>query len=98
MPRHGVCVENPINGRAQVVFVFVFLIVWGIYSFFLRYGLNFKETISLFVSVPIGIISFIIGVYFVRKSESVVFSSTEGKVIFTEVYGFVRHPMYLGHC
>jgi methanethiol S-methyltransferase len=96
MPRHGIGDENPINDRAQVVFVLIFLIIWGIDSFILHFGLNLLGLISLFVSVPIGIVSFIVGVYFVRKSEAVVFSNTEGKVIDTGVYGWVRHPMYLG--
>jgi protein-S-isoprenylcysteine O-methyltransferase Ste14 len=96
MPRQGLGAENPINDRAQVVFVLVFLIIWGIDSFLLRFGLNQLGLISLLVSVPIGVISFIIGVYFVRKSEAVVFSNTEGKVIDTGVYGWVRHPMYFG--
>ena len=76
MPRHGLGAENPINDRAQVVFVLVFLIVWGVDSFLLHFGLNLFGLISLFVSVPIGVISFIIGVYTVRKSEAVVFSNT----------------------
>lgn len=96
MPRHGVGEENPINDRAQVVFVLVFLIIWGIDSFLLHYGLNILGLISLLVSVPIGIVSFAVGVFFVRKSESVVFSNSEGKVIDTGVYAKVRHPMYLG--
>ena len=96
MPRHGIGDENPINDRAQVVFALVFLIIWGIDSFILHFGLDFLGLISLFVSVPIGIVFFIVGVYFVRKSEAVVFSNTEGKVIDTSVYGWVRHPMYLG--
>ena len=58
--------------------------------------MNLLGLISLLVSVPIGVFSFIIGIYFVRKSEAVVFSNTEGKVIDTGVYGRVRHPMYLG--
>ena len=52
--------------------------------------------ISLLVSVPVGVVSSVLGVYFVRKSEAVVFSNAEGKVIDTGVYGRVRHPMYLG--
>jgi protein-S-isoprenylcysteine O-methyltransferase Ste14 len=96
MPRHGIGAENPINDRAQVVFVLVFLIVWGIDSFLLHYTPSLLGLISLLVSVPVGVISFIVGVYFVRKSESVVFSNKEGKVIDTGVYGRVRHPMYLG--
>jgi protein-S-isoprenylcysteine O-methyltransferase Ste14 len=96
MPRHGIGAENPINDRAQLVFFLVFLIVWGLDSFILHYVLSLIGLISLLVSIPIGIISFIIGVYFVRKSEAVVFSNTEGKVVDTGVYGKVRHPMYLG--
>jgi hypothetical protein len=87
MPRHGIGDENPINDRAQVVFMLVFLIIWGIDSFTLRFGLNFLGLISLFVFIPIGIVSFIVGVHFVRKSEAVVFSNTEGKssiLVFTD--------------
>ena len=96
MPRHGIGAENPINDRAQVVFVLAFLIVWGIDSFLLHYTLNLLGLNSLIVSVPLGLVSFIIGVYFVRNSEFIVFSNTEGKVIDSGVYGWVRHPMYLG--
>jgi protein-S-isoprenylcysteine O-methyltransferase Ste14 len=96
MPRHGIGAENPINDRAQVVFVLVFFVIWGIDSFLLHFPLNVLGLNSLFISVAIGFIPFIIGCYFVGKSASVVFSNTEGKVIDTGVYGIVRHPMYLG--
>jgi protein-S-isoprenylcysteine O-methyltransferase Ste14 len=96
MPRHGVGAENPINDSAQVVFMLAFLIIWGIDSLLLHIGLNLLGLVSLFVSVPIGVISFITGVYFVRKSEAVVYYNTEGKVIDTGAYGYVRHPLYLG--
>jgi protein-S-isoprenylcysteine O-methyltransferase Ste14 len=96
MPRHGIGAENPINDRAQIVFLLVFLVVWGIDSFFLHYTINVIGLISLFITVPIGVVSFIAGVYLVRKSESVVFSQREAKVIDTGVYSRVRHPMYLG--
>jgi protein-S-isoprenylcysteine O-methyltransferase Ste14 len=96
MPRHGLGAENPINDGAQVVLALVFLIVWGFDSFFLHSAFNLFGLNSFFLSVPIGIVSFITGVYLVRKSESVVFSNQEGKVIDTGVYGWVRHPMYLG--
>jgi protein-S-isoprenylcysteine O-methyltransferase Ste14 len=96
MPREGIGAEHPLNDIAQIVFLLVFLAVWGIDSFILRYITNLLGLISLFITVPIGIVSFIIGVYFVRKSEAVVFSNQEGKIIDTGVYGRVRHPMYLG--
>ena len=96
MPRHGIGAENPINDRAQLVFFLAFLIVWGLDFFILHYVTSLIGLISLLVSVPVGVISFIIGVYFVRKSEAVVFSNSEGKIIESGVYGRVRHPMYLG--
>jgi len=87
MPRHGIGAENPINDRTQVVFVLVFLIVWGLDSFLLHVLKVFNGLTYLFISVPIGVISFTIGVYLASKSEVVVFSNTEGKVINTVVYG-----------
>ena len=96
MPRKGLGAEHPLNDRVQNVFVIVFLAVWGLDSFILHFTTILGRLIALFITVPIGIICFISGVYFVRKSESVVFSQKEARVIDTGVYGRVRHPMYLG--
>ena len=96
MPRHGIGAENPINDRVQVIFVLVFLIVWGIDSSLLHFLRLFSGVTYLSISVPIGVVSFVTGVYFVKKSEAVVFGNTEGKVIDMGVYGIVRHPMYFG--
>jgi protein-S-isoprenylcysteine O-methyltransferase Ste14 len=96
MPRHGLGAENPINDRAQLGFFLVFLIVWAIDSFTLHFAFNYLGLISLLISVPIGIVSFIVGVNLVKKSEAVVFNNTERKAINTGVYAKVRHPMYLG--
>jgi len=96
MPRHGIGAENPINDRAQIMFLLIFIVVWGIDSFILHYTINLLGLITYSITVPIGIVCFITGVYFVRNSEAVVFSNKEGKVINTGVYAWVRHPMYLG--
>jgi protein-S-isoprenylcysteine O-methyltransferase Ste14 len=96
MSRHGIGAENPINDNGQVIFAFIFLIIWGIDSFLLHHTLNLLGITSLFASIPIGVISFIVGVYLVRGSAAVVFSNSAGKVIDIGVYRKVRHPMYLG--
>jgi protein-S-isoprenylcysteine O-methyltransferase Ste14 len=96
MPREGIGEEHPLNDRAQPVFMFVFLIVWVLDSFILHITTFSNMSILLLITVPIGVVSLIMGVYLVRKSESVVFSQEEAKVIDTGVYGWVRHPMYLG--
>ena len=96
MPRHGIGAENPINDRAQIAFLLFFLIVWGLDSFLFRFLRVFSGFTPFLITVPIGIISIIIGAYLVCKSEAVVFTQKEAKVIDTGVYGRVRHPMYLG--
>jgi protein-S-isoprenylcysteine O-methyltransferase Ste14 len=96
MPRKGLGAEHPLNDRAQFVFVLAFFIVWGLDSFVLRYSTMLGRLISFYIAVPIGVVSFILGAYFVRKSEAGVFSQKEAKVIDTGVYGWVRHPMYFG--
>jgi protein-S-isoprenylcysteine O-methyltransferase Ste14 len=96
MPREGVGAEHPLNDRAQLVFMLVFLAVWAVDTFFLHYALSMTGLWALFATVPAGVALFVVGIYFIRKSEAVVFSNTEGKVIDSGVYGRVRHPMYFG--
>ena len=96
MPSKGLGAEHPLNDRAQLVFILAFFIVWGLDSFVLHYTTMLGRLLSFYVTVPIGVVSFILGVYFDRKSHAVVFSQKEAKVIDTGVYGWVRHPMYFG--
>jgi protein-S-isoprenylcysteine O-methyltransferase Ste14 len=96
MPRNTVGAEHPLNDRAQLVFMLVFLAVWAVNTFLLHYTLSMIGLWALFATVPVGVALFVAGFYFIRKSEAVVFSNTEGKVIDSGVYGRVRHPMYFG--
>jgi protein-S-isoprenylcysteine O-methyltransferase Ste14 len=58
--------------------------------------------VPLLVRLPLGVLSFAVGIYLVAKSEAVVFGRTlvgrigKPKFITTGVYAWVRHPMYLG--
>ncbi len=96
MPREGIGAEHPLNDKVQLVFMLVFFAVWVLDSFILPITTLPTGLISLLITVPVGVASLILGIYFVRKSEAVVFSQKEAKVIDTGVYGQVRHPMYLG--
>jgi Putative protein-S-isoprenylcysteine methyltransferase len=96
MPVHGVGAEHPLNDRLQILFLLVFLVVWIVDSFFLHYALNVLGVIVLLVTIPFGVLTFAAGLILVRKSEEVVFHNQAGAVIDTGVYGYVRHPMYLG--
>jgi protein-S-isoprenylcysteine O-methyltransferase Ste14 len=96
MSREGLGAEHPLNDRAQLVFMLVFLAVWAVDTFFLHYALSYTGFLALFATVPAGVALCVVGIYFIRKSEVVVFNNSEGKVIDTGVYGRVRHPMYFG--
>jgi protein-S-isoprenylcysteine O-methyltransferase Ste14 len=96
MPVHGVGAEHPLNDRLQILFLLVFIVVWIVDSFFLHYALNMLGLIVLVVTVPLGVLTFAAGLSLARKSEEVVFHNQAGTVIDTGVYGYVRHPMYLG--
>jgi len=96
MPGHGVGAEHPLNDRLQIVFLLVFLAVWGLDSFFLHFTLNLLGLVWLLFTVPLGVLTFAFGVWLARKSEAVVFHNEAGRVIDSGVYGYVRHPLYLG--
>jgi protein-S-isoprenylcysteine O-methyltransferase Ste14 len=100
--RKGLGAEHPINDRVQAVFLVVYLAVWSLDSFVFHLSTMLAEWVPVFVRAPLGILSFIVGIYLVVKSEAAVFGRTSaeqtGKPEFvtTGVYAWVRHPMYLG--
>jgi protein-S-isoprenylcysteine O-methyltransferase Ste14 len=96
MPGHGVGAEHPLNDRLQIVFLIVFFAVWVVDSFFLHYAFDMLGLMVLLVTVPLGILVFTAGINIAHKSEAVVFTNHAGAVIDSGVYGYVRHPMYLG--
>lgn len=96
MPNEGIGAEYPLNDRIQIVFILFFFIVWILDSFMLRITALSNGVISILITVLIGVVFLIMGVYLIRTSHSVVFNPEEIKIIDTGVYGWVRHPMYLG--
>ena len=99
--RKGLGAEHPLNDNLQIVFVIVYLVVWGVDSFVFRFSTVLAGMVSVFVRVFLGIVGILAlaaGVYLVRKAESAVFvkGDEKSKLITTGVYGRVRHPMYLG--
>jgi protein-S-isoprenylcysteine O-methyltransferase Ste14 len=74
----------------------VFAAVWIVDSFFLHYALNVLGLTVLVATVPLGILTFAAGITLARKSEEVVFHNHAETVIDSDVYSYVRHPMYLG--
>jgi protein-S-isoprenylcysteine O-methyltransferase Ste14 len=100
--RTGLGAEHPLNDKVQAVFLVVYLGVWGLDSFVFRFSTVFAGVVPVFVRLPLGILSLAVGIYLVGKSEAAVFGRTlvgrtgQPKFITSGVYGWVRHPMYLG--
>jgi protein-S-isoprenylcysteine O-methyltransferase Ste14 len=100
--RTGLGAEHPLNDRVQALFLIVYLVVWSLDSFVFRFSTVFAEMVPFFVRLPLGILSFVAGIYLVAKSEVAIFGKTlvgrtgKPKFITTGVYAWVRHPMYLG--
>jgi len=94
--------EHPLNDKVQAVFLVAYLGVWGLDSFVFRFSTVFAGVAPVFVRLPLGILSFAVGIYLVAKSEATVFGRTlvarigKPQFITTGVYARVRHPMYLG--
>ncbi len=98
MPRHShYCEdEHPLNHPFQYISIILFIVLWIPDSFIFRFTTFLSLYIPWYVSIPIGLLVFVIGIYFVYASHKVVFNPTQESVIDTGVYGRVRHPMYLG--
>jgi len=100
--REGLGAEHPKCDPGQLVFLVLFLAVWGLDSFVFRFSTVLAGFVPVFVRLAVGILSFAVGVYLGGKSLAVIFGRTfaggTGKPEFvtTGVYARVRHPMYLG--
>lgn len=100
--RAGLGAEHPLNDGLQGVFLVVFLGVWGLDSFLFNFSTLLVGMVPLLIRLLFGGLSFVVGVYLVAKSEAAVFGRTlvgskgSPKFIDFGVYGWVRHPMYLG--
>lgn len=94
--------EHPLNDKVQAVFLVVYFGVWGFDSFVFRFSTALAGMVPVFVRLPLGILSFVVGIYLVGKSEAAVFGRTlvgrigKPKFITSGVYAWVRHPLYLG--
>jgi protein-S-isoprenylcysteine O-methyltransferase Ste14 len=93
----GLGAEHPLNDKVQAVFLVLFWGVWGLDSFIFRFSTMLAGVIPIFVRLPLGILSFIVGIYLGGKSLAAIFGKVDGKpkLITTGVYAWVRHPMYL---
>lgn len=89
--------ESLLSDIGQIVFAIIFAGVWISDTFFFRYSTFSNEYFLPVVRVPLGIILLVISGYLARKGLSIVFGEDRKKphVISKDVFGIVRHPVYL---
>jgi len=99
--RHGLGAEHPLCDRIQLIMLILFFGVWGIDAFsFSIFG--YSTIITHVLAFPLllegTILFFGLGFYLVSKSHKAVFEQVcDTPMLFDSgVYGWVRHPMYLG--
>ncbi|HVP35924.1 MAG TPA: isoprenylcysteine carboxylmethyltransferase family protein [Terriglobales bacterium] len=72
-------------------------VVWAGDSFFLHISTFLSAYVPLFIRLAILVITFIIALYLFRSGHVVLESQQRPeRVISSGVFGYVRHPLYLG--
>lgn len=79
----------------QVVIFLIFLVVWGLDSFMYRWTV-FDGFIPEYVKTVVGLFLVLIGGYLLKEGHRLVLGPEEPVFVDWGVYGFCRHPMYLG--
>ncbi len=90
--------EHPLNHSLQTTMPIVFLAVWVVDSFIVKFSTFLAERIFLPVRLGLAFVTLLIAFLLIARSHQGVFpkSADTPVMVDTGVYGRVRHPMYLG--
>ena len=90
--------EHRLGDIIQLMFVFLFLTIWILDSFVLKYSTFLAGSVPGYIGWTAGIILFIIGSLLARSGLKSMFGTIQESphVINSGVFSIVRHPIYLG--
>jgi protein-S-isoprenylcysteine O-methyltransferase Ste14 len=96
--RHGCPDEHPYGDRGQIVFLFVFLVVWGLDSFILKWTTMLADAIPLSVRLGLAGLVFILAIFFVQMGHRAISDPSFGDkgLIKNGAFARLRHPLYGG--
>jgi len=89
--------EHPFGDMGQIILLVIFLAIWIIDSFVIKYSTFLASAIPLYIRIPIAVFVLIVGLYLAKKSTDIIFKTIreEPGVVNHGVFSKVRHPMYL---
>ena len=88
--------EHPQGDFGQMLFLTVFVIVWILDSFVLKYTVFLSDYIPLYIRIILSAVTFIIFFSLMRQGLRTVFKEKRDKpvVIREGIFKFIRHPIY----
>jgi len=95
--REGLADEHPNCDRVQNIAIPLFLVVWGVDSFLLKWTTFLSASVPSPLRLLGGLFLVVFGVYRTWVSHETVFSEEGSQgLVDWGVYGLCRYPMYLG--
>ena len=90
--------EHRFGDAGQIILLFVFMAVWAVDSFFVRYSTNLSSYAPVWIRLIVSAAILAAAALSARSGLRIVFGEvrSEPGVIRKGVFGVVRHPVYLG--
>jgi protein-S-isoprenylcysteine O-methyltransferase Ste14 len=89
--------EHPLGDAGQLVLACLFIAIWVLDMFVLKYTTLLNKFIPLFIRIPLGVALVSVSFYLAAMGLHIVFGERREKpaVITKSVFGITRHPIYL---
>lgn len=90
--------EHKFTDIGQLILLIVFMVVWIIDSFFLKFSTFLPDYIPNYVTIPLGVIVLTISGVFAFAGLRKVFKEIREKphVVTSGAFAYCRHPVYFG--
>lgn len=90
--------EHALGDAGQLILGIVFTLVWLVDSLWLKWSTSLNQVVPLALRIPLGIAFLVLAGYLSFRGMAIVFGEVrqEPVVIREEMFGVVRHPIYLG--
>lgn len=100
MPHHDdrpdLAGEHPFGDMGQLVFLVLFLVVWTLDSFILKFSTCVPCLVPLGIRIGLSVTAALLGFILAKKGHDIIFGEVREipVVVRKSVYGIMRHPLY----